>query len=154
MKRLYLERDAPVDSGRATVGTLIFDGLALKTIERLWFPTAPGGQPFASCVPAGRYELVPFIRPNGDHVRALVNPGFGVYLEDTDRPNGVGRYLILIHAGKWVDDVVGCIAPGTTLAETGKGPMVQQSRQAMQSIMGWLGDAPAEIIIRWRGEWR
>ena len=150
MRTLTLNREPSTDT--ETMGLLTFDGVSLFTIERPWIATDPGGKPFESCVPAGRYELVPYVRGNGDAVRALVNPGLGVYFRKRDRPNGVGRYKILIHAGNWVTDVVGCIAPGygRTAAHyySNKGPMVTNSRKAMKVLMNWLGDDEAEIMIR------
>jgi len=85
-------------------------------------------------------------RSNGDKVVALVNPGLGVYYQDADR-EGAGRYLILIHAGNWSTDVVGCIAPGTDRSVTSQGPMVTNSRVAMRVVMEYLGDDEAEIVV-------
>jgi len=45
-------------------------------------------------------------------VYILENPELGVCKEAQDRPAQKGRYLILIHVGNWVTDVIGCIAPG------------------------------------------
>ena len=146
MKTLRLVREPSSDM--ATMGILTFGDTTLSTIERPWLPTDPGGKPFESCVPPGDYELIWHARANGDGVVALVNPGFGVYYQDDDRPNEVGRYLILIHAGNWVFDVVGCIAPGVGRTVTEKGPMVTNSRKAMSILMDWLGDDPAKILIR------
>ncbi|KKL53222.1 hypothetical protein LCGC14_2277610 [marine sediment metagenome] len=146
MRTLSLSREPSTDT--EMMGSLTFDNVSVHTIERPWLPTDPGGMPFESSVPAGRYELVPHVRSNGDIVRALVNPGLGVYYLKGDRTNSVGRYLILIHAGNWVTDIVGCIAPGYGRTVSGKGPMVTQSRKAMSLLMNWLGDDEAEIIIR------
>ena len=146
MKTLTLAREPFSDL--ATMGSLTFGGIALHTIERPWIPTDPGGKPFKSCVPAGKYKLIPHTRQNGDQVVALVNPGLAVYYTDRDRTREVGRYLILIHAGNWVTDVVGCIAPGLGRTVTDKGPMVTKSRNAMSALMNWLGDDDAEIVIR------
>lgn len=114
-----------------TMGRLIVDSTELHTIEQEWRPTSPGGEPNNSCVPAGRYDLIFHTRPNGDEVLALVNPGLGVYYQAEDRPRGVGRFLILIHAGNYSHDIIGCIAPG--LGRAGK--MVTSSRAAMKIIM-------------------
>ncbi len=146
MRGLTLNREPSTDT--ETMGLFTFDSVSLFTIERPWIPTDPGGMPFESCVPAGRYDLVPYVRGNGDVVRALVNPGLGVYFRKHDRPNGIGRYKILFHAGNWVTDVVGCIAPGYGRTVSGKGPMVTDSRKAMKVLMNWLGDDEAEIVIR------
>lgn len=132
----------------ATTGILELGDECIPTLERPWIPTDPGGRPFRSCVPAGLYALRKHVRPNGDKVLALVNPGLGVYYADRDRPRGVGRYLILIHAGNTVEDISGCIAPGLSATVTEAGPFVGQSRAAMRRVMSWIGDDEAEIEIR------
>lgn len=141
-KRLILNREKHYEN--RTMGTLTIGGGILHTIEQEWRPTAPGGEPENSCVPAGLYKLIPHKRPNGDEVVALVNPGLGVYYRAEDRPNGVGRYLILIHKGNWETDVVGCIAPGISGDDT----MVTNSTGAMKAIMKHIGDSEAELLIR------
>ena len=146
MKALSLNREPSTDT--ETMGSLTFDGVALHTIERPWIPTHPGGKPEESCVPAGRYNLIPHTRGNGDEVRALVNHGLGVYYRKNDRFNGVGRYKILIHSANWVDQIIGCVAPGLDRTVTGRGAMVTSSRKAMKVLMKWLGDDEAEIVIR------
>jgi hypothetical protein len=146
MKRLVLKRDK--SSKTEMQGTLRLGSVTLYSMERPWIPSAPGGKPNESCVPAGVYALVPHTRPNGDEVVALLNPGLGVYYLPEDRPEGVGRYLILIHAGNWVKDVVGCIAPGIARAGSPGGPMVTSSRDAVRKVMSFIGEHPAEIEIQ------
>lgn len=114
-----------------TMGILCFPGFAIHVLERPWIPDAPGGTPSLSCVPAGFYELIPHTRPNGDKVVALVNPGLGVYYQPTDRPNQVGRYLVLIHPANIVEEIEGCLAPGMGR----NGSIVTDSRRAMERIM-------------------
>lgn len=145
MKRLTLVRESP--TATEIRGRLEFNGQTLYTIERPWLPTAPGGKPFESCVPAGKYQLILHLRSNGDTVPALINAGLGVCYTRVDRVNGVGRYKVLIHSGNWVDDVVGCIAPGTGRTISNGKPMVTSSRKAMSRIMEYIGDGPAELEI-------
>ena len=145
MKHLILNRESP--TATETRGRLSFSANVLYTIERPWIPSAPGGQPFNSCVPAGDYKLVPFRRPNGDEVVALENHGLGVYLNQTDRPGTVGRYLILIHSANWADQVNGCIAPGIARGLNNRGPMVTRSRDAVALIMAYIGGEDAYISI-------
>lgn len=142
MKRLYLTRESSTDT--ETMGRLKFNGVELHTVEQEYRPTAPGGEPNNSCVPAGDYKLIPHTRPSGRKVLALVNPGLGVYYQADDRPNGVGRFLIMIHAGNTHKDVIGCIAPG--LGRSGQ--MVTSSRKAMKKLMEYMGDDGGEIQIR------
>ncbi len=107
------------------------------TLERPWIGGIPGGMPFESCVPDGMYELIPHIRPNGDKVFALRNPDLAVFYTKQERGDRAGRYLILIHSANWVEQVVGCIAPGLvrTIAENKR--MVRSSRAAMRKIMAY-----------------
>lgn len=143
MKRLILRRDIP--SPTEIQGRIVFAETTLFSMERPWIPTEPGGKPRKSCVPAGLYELRHHTRPNGDESLALINHGLGVYYLSEDRE--VGRYLILIHAGNWVSDVIGCIAPGLERADSSKGPMVTNSRKAMRKILDWIDGDPAELEI-------
>jgi len=124
-----------------TQAVMQFDGLYLHTIERPWVrhPDRPGGENEVSCIGPGKYELVPFKRPNGDSVYMLLNPALGVYDFEEDLPDEGGRFLILIHAGNWAKDVKGCIAPGMTETHDGEGnPMVSNSKTAIQKIMSML----------------
>jgi len=124
-----------------TQSVMQFDGLYLHTIERPYVRADhPGGKPFESCIEPGKYDLVPFTRPSGDKVYQLLNPELGVYEFEDDLPEpGEGRFLILIHAGNWAKDVVGCIAPGLTETVDGaNNPMVGNSKTAMQKLMSML----------------
>ena len=137
MNRLLLHSD--LISPTEIQSVLSFGDTTLYTIERPWIPSAPGGEPFESCVPAGIYSLRPH-KHNGRESLALTNHGLGVYYLPEDRPQGIGRYFILIHAGNWVKDVVGCIAPGLDRGNA----MVIHSRDAMQKILAF---EPEEIEI-------
>jgi hypothetical protein len=126
-----------------TQGSLRIEGtgIELYTIERPWIEhDQAGGRPFESCIPDGTYDLVPYRRRNGDKVFALVNADLGVYFTEAARipdANGIkhGRYKCLVHPGNYVDDVVGCIAPGTSRSIHSNRMMVGSSRAAMQQIM-------------------
>lgn len=111
------------------------DANFVHTLERPWIAGMPGGMSFRSCVPDGSYQLVPHTRPNGDEVLALRNPALGVYYTAEERGERPGRYLILIHAGNVVDDVVGCIAPGEVRTIYKNRRFVGSSRPAMRRIM-------------------
>lgn len=143
MKELVLERFAY--SPTETEGVLRIGDEAIYTMERPWLPAMPGGVPFESCVPDGLYELVPHQRSNGDNVFALWNPDLHVYYTQDERGDKPGRYLILIHVGNYVEDVVGCIAPGMNRAIFDNRRMVTNSRKAMEKIMShdWNG-----LVIR------
>ena len=149
MKTLYLERLPPKDTG--IQGFLTFKGHTLCTVERPWIPVDEhlGGKPFESCIPDGVYDLRLHTRGNGDIVLALDNPLLNVYYNETDVPESGGRYLILMHVGNWVKDIVGCVAPGMSKMTHASMPMVVSSRTAMKHIMNYVGTNQAQIDIRW-----
>ena len=149
MKHLLLERKP---SGVAeTQGFLTFNNRTIMTIEQEWRedPARPGGESNNSCVPAGKYELIPHIRPNGDVVVALINEALGVFYLPDDMSEEGGRFLILMHIGNWSTDIVGCIAPGLSRADSDKGPMVTSSKAAMKLVMDYIDGENAELEIRW-----
>jgi len=134
MTTLVLVRDCYGPT--ATMGKFFLaEGGVLHTIERPWVKGPnPGGMPFESCVPDGVYQLVPHKRPDGAETVALVNEDLGVWYQKDDRPSDWGRYLVLIHAGNYVDDVVGCIAPGLARTIHNNRMMVGSSRDAMRRL--------------------
>jgi len=107
----------------------------LYTLERCWIAGPAGGMPFESCVPDGEYELIEYERQNGDHVYALRNTDLGVYFTKQDRGTREGRYKILIHSANWVEQIVGCIAPGLVRTIADNRRMVRSSRRAVAQIM-------------------
>lgn len=118
-----------------THGKLITDHGTFHTIERPWIKGPnPGGMSFESCIPDGIYQLIGHVRPNGDEVVALINEELGVWYQKDDRPDNWGRYLVLIHSGNYVDDVVGCIAPGQARTIHANKPMVTSSRNTMKAL--------------------
>lgn len=141
---IHLYRHAYLDD--CTRGVLHIKGEQFETVERPWVPNreGPGGTPFESCIPDGTYRVRSHTRPSGDKVFILSNPQEGVWEHDVDR-QGVewGRYLILIHVGNTVDDVVGCIAPGLTGADRSVG----SSRAAMGRILTLLEGFEHELVI-------
>lgn len=142
-----------------TEGILRAGPYELATIECPWIPAETrGGLPFRSCVPDGEYDLEPWTRPKGEEVYRLYNPDLGVYRSPQERPNGEGRYLILMHIANWVSDVRGCIAPGLHRAflinrSMGRSePSVSNSGDAMKILNDLLGrDSIHTLRIRAAG---
>lgn len=131
-----------------TRGVLQIGNNTFQTIERPWVPLlqGSGGTPFSSCIPDGDYRLRAHTRPSGQKSLILSNAGRGVYESESDRVEGKGRYLILIHPGNTAADVVGCIAPG--LYEGTELGFVGSSRLAMKKILSLLEDSDALHTIR------
>ena len=117
------------------------DDTFVYTLERPWVGGHPGGTPFESCVPDGKYELIKHTRPNGDKVYALRNKKLGVYYTKDEMGDNEGRYLILIHSGNYVDDVVGCVAPGLARTIYNNRRMVASSKRAMKKVMAKKHDS-------------
>ncbi len=152
MKHLLLERVEHALHAKQAEGFLSFGNEILATIERPWIvdPAGrPGGKSEVSCVPAGIYKLRQHTRPDGKWSLALTNPDLGVYYLAGDRPKEYGRFLILIHIGNWVSDVIGCIAPGLTKGDSSKGRMVMNSTKAMARLEDFIAGDEVELEIRW-----
>ncbi len=123
-------------SSTETEGRLDLDGQRIYTIERPWVPgMSLGGKNFESCIPDGDYECEYYVRSNGKDSIRLMNPSLGVYRTKSDRPLSSGRWDCLIHSGNYVEDVVGCIAPGM-------GRIISQNRRMVPSS----GDAVRLIV--------
>lgn len=144
---IQLERFAYLDD--CTRGVLTIGQQSFQTVERPWVKNKDyaGGLPFESCVPDGTYRLRAYTRPSGKKAFILSNPELGVYEQAEDRPDGKGRYLILIHPGNTTADVVGCIAPGLT----GGATHVNNSRAAMGRILELLDGFEHQLHISPKG---
>lgn len=127
-------------SSEDTEGKLSAPGMCLATIERPWIPSRyPGGKPYESCVPDGVYDMVLWESPSKGWCFRLSNPSLGVY-ETEEEANGKGRFLILVHVGNWMDDVVGCIAPGKSRGVLDGRRAVTDSGAAMRMLLESLDD--------------
>ena len=149
MKHILIERQPSGVS--ETEAFMTWPGVTLCTIEQEWRedPDRPGGESNNSCVPAGKYRLIPHTRPDGKEVVALINEDLGVYYLEGDRPPEGGRYLILLHIANWSHNVIGCIGPGIGKANSDQGPMVTSSKAAMNKLMDYIDGDDAELEIRW-----
>jgi hypothetical protein len=144
---ITLDRFAYLDD--CTRGVLHVGNHAFQTIERPWVrnPDGPGGTPFESCIPDGTYKLRHHMRPSGKKSFILSNEDNGVFEQESDKEGATGRYLILIHVGNTIADVVGCIAPGLTGADRSVG----NSRNAMLKLLELLNGGEHELRIAPKG---
>ena len=154
---LILTRDLRDPGGRYTLGHIKIGGHSLHSMERGWVPNPDGGRSgarFTSCVAAGIYRLV---RHNSEKYPlswALVNPSLDVYHQPDDVPPGresQARVAILVHAGNYWHDVLGCIAPGhERVRQRNEQWMVTRSRDAMNLIKTVIGSQLSLTIeIQW-----
>ena len=107
METITLERFAYTPWG--VFGRLVYGDFRAFTVERPW----ADNKARESCIPDGEYELQWFNSPKFGPTWAIVGGTVSLY------PDGkAARSLILIHAGNTMDDLLGCIALGSTLGTT------------------------------------
>jgi len=128
-----------------TMGVLQVGELELHTIERPWIPDEQhGSRPNESCVPDGEYRLVPHSSERFPDTWALVNPELKVF----HYGGQAGRSAILFHVGNYVEDVIGCIAPGVARLIVRSRLMVTKSTEAMQELREALSGDDHRLIIK------
>jgi hypothetical protein len=134
MRRLQLEK--------CSIGAITTKNRIICTIERPWIPVngARGGKPFESCIPYGKYRITEFESEKYGKVWALSNPKLGVFVNKSSRHFDTDRYACLIHAGNWVEDVVGCVAVGQGLSydDTIDKYMVAKSVRAVRELREFM----------------
>ncbi len=119
-----------------TIGKLYHEEHCGYTIEKPWL----SNKPFESCIPHGIYKLKRYSSKRFPNSFYLSNPNLGVSLSgDTPRTG------ILIHVGNFVEDVVGCIAVGTSLNPIRWG--VSESRIMMKALNELITTDDWEIEI-------
>jgi hypothetical protein len=131
-------------SGAATAGDLEVGSKALFTLELPWL----NNEPDKSCVPVGRYELVPYDSPTHGPTWCLRNPDLKIMGCDVLSPDQVAagyRSFCEFHAANWARQLRGCIALGlddqplldplTGLVE----PAIERSRDAIVYLISVLG---------------
>lgn len=149
MNLLLVSKSGPI----ATEGTMKVGDLTIFTLEDRWNDNTP----FASCIPGGVYDLVPFHSDHHPECWAMVNPELDIYLQPRDIPahkKGVGRFACLVHAGNWETDVEGCIAVGLRRGltknpkSTRMEPSVHDSQKTMTKLRVLLGRESHVLEIR------
>lgn len=110
-------------------------GKRFASMERTW----ADNRPRVSCVPPGRYELVPFEGARFPKHWALVGPGVSAY-----PAKGAARSSVLIHAANRPLELEGCIALGTL--SQGPSTILRESRRAVRALF-------AELVETDRPHW-
>ncbi|MCL6416146.1 DUF5675 family protein [Aestuariirhabdus sp. Z084] len=116
MDEVLLERFAYSPFG--VFGRILIPEFECFTVERPWLDNKPR----QSCIPEGEYDL---------RLGTYNRGGYPAY-EVLDVPD---RTLIKIHVGNTIDDVVGCIAPGKSLAYMERKWAVSSSKKAFGEFM-------------------
>ena len=94
--------------------------------------------PFTSCVPTGRYELIPFSSKKYGEVLSLSNSENNIYVKKEDTVYVTDRYGILIHSANWANQLQGCIAPGKDLSFSNNSFMVTNSKNTLSSLLSYI----------------
>ncbi len=105
--------------------------LAFKTLELPW----KNNQKKISCIPTGKYNVVK--RRSSKH---------GNHFHILDVPD---RDMILIHAGNYFSDILGCVLPGRNHADINKDGYsdVTHSKQTMIELNKILPDRFKLVIL-------
>jgi len=133
MKTVYLLRRQTLKDrtiGRLVVFDGVFSRLDLASLELPWLGNVQG----VSCIPAGRYRLVPrSTQKRGNHLLVEGVPG---------------REWILIHRGNYPSEIRGCILVGREHIDINgdKIPDVSGSRSALGQLVQMITE-PAELIV-------
>jgi hypothetical protein len=125
-----------------TLGTLRVGAHTFTTVERPWIPSPAhrGGLNDLSCVPPGRYRVIPHNSQKYSNTYALINTDLDVFYQPGDLPKGrSGRTAILMHVGNRVQDVIGCIAVGRYHGLLYGEPATMESAIAMRELNALLG---------------
>ena len=109
------------------------------SMERPWLNNSP----FTSCVPEGTYGLEPYHSSKFGDTYALVNHDLGVGILEGESD----RYAILIHSANWVEQLQGCIAPGTDLTVLNGKWAISASRNALKKIIELIDGGESQLII-------
>lgn len=154
--KLLLHREKKQPDARCTLGLLFIPGAqSLVTIEPPWIPSPnpedKGGVKGKSCVPLGTYRLVKHQSRKHGRTWSLVNHELDVvHYEGDDRDPDEDRATCLLHVANYVNQLEGCIAPGTRTAKAppdkGSDYMVCDSSKAMNILHGHL-NWPTEHIL-------
>lgn len=104
MELVSLERFAYTPFG--VFGRLVYADFRAFTVERPWL----NNKPRESCIPDGIYQMEWYNSPKFGPTWALIGDTVSLFPEA-----GKARSAILIHKGNTMDDLLGCIALGSTL---------------------------------------
>jgi hypothetical protein len=113
-----------------TFGKLYADSeFQCYTLEPPWY----NNQENISCIPAGRYQIMPYRSPH-----------FGLVYKIINVPD---RTDILIHKGNTLSDTEGCLTVGSKLGTLGSNPAVLQSKIAFDNLIDTLDNKCHDLVI-------
>lgn len=129
-----------------TAGLMIVGKVTLNSIEPPWTLNLPGH----SCVPDGRYDLIPYQSPKHGPTWCLENDALGI--SATDKAGE--RSYCELHSANFSSELKGCIAfgvdnrpmfnPDTGMIE----PAVEGSKDAIAELLAFLGPmSPGHTLL-------
>lgn len=104
---LALTRDLCLVVGAPTTGTLTAGLRFFYSVEQPWRDNLQGH----SCVPVGRYELIPYLSPKHGATWQMHNPALNIFGRAPIAAHG--RSYCELHSANWASQLEGCIALGT-----------------------------------------
>ena len=116
-----------------TLGTMEFDGLTIKTIERPWLNNLAN----KSCIPEGEYVCT-----------YLDRSASGKYKRVWHVQNVEGRTGILFHRGNLVRHSLGCIILGLSHGYLGGQEAVLSSGAALHKMRKHIGENSFNLLVQ------
>ena len=103
-------------------------------------------QPSVSCIPGGKYDLVPHSSDKYGEVWAFVGGTVSHYYDDGQSE----RYACLIHSANYAHQLQGCLAIGVGAGDNDGVPAVWNSRKAIKSLGDHLDRSVLRTaLVRW-----
>ena len=118
-----------------------------RGIEQPW----RNNKPFASCIPAGLYVLLPWSSPKYSDVWAFFGGEVGLH-----KGQGGARYACLIHIANYASQVSGCLGLGMAAGITSGGKnAVWRSGDAIKEFRTLMArrtnpENGVTCLVRWR----
>lgn len=100
------------------------------TLEQAW----NNNTPFASCIPAGLYEL-----------KRITSPTFGDTFEIQNVPGG--RNHCIFHSGNTIADTRGCVLTGTYIGRLNGRLAILDSKKAYNKFLFAMGSDKEALLI-------
>jgi len=111
----------------------------LATVEKPW----RNNKRFISCLPAGKYRLVPFSSPKYGDVLCIVSDDGSVVMYESE---GCDRYACLFHVANYARNVKGCVGIG----QHHHNNMVTNSKKSLEKLFSMVNPQEEHsLIIQW-----
>jgi hypothetical protein len=136
MENVTLERFAYTPWG--VFGRIVYGDFRAFTVERPWANNTPR----ESCIPDGEYNLKWYDSPKFGPTWAIVGGTVSLFPEA-----GKARAAVLIHKGNTMDDLLGCIALGSTLGMVNGKWAVLNSTATTNSFLALTKGKTLKLVI-------